>query len=281
MDINDIIEVANSSLQKNSKFIKQNIGFSKAIILKEFDSPDLREFMLNLDSYMARKSDQILKDSRTTKATLDTFNDKPIFIKRYNNKGIVFTIRHCFRHSRAFRAWKSAWVLKAIGIPTPTNLSVISFRKFIFLTQAYLITEAIPNLVDVADILKKINIEGVKESLVEKTTEILAKIHNHNFIHGDLKLSNFYITKNDEEEIWGLWDLDGSCFKGDKELTEGEIIKEVARLVSSYFLWLNKLDIEFNREDDMKMFVDHYNKLSEKKVALKQIGFAVEKRYKV
>lgn len=249
-----------SCMKTNDSFSFSRVGSSTIILNKEYDSPELRQCILNPEVLMEKGT--VVKNSRTTKAVLTAFGSGlDVFIKRYNNKGFKYSLKYMLRKARAFRAWKSAWTIEVCGIPTPKNIAAVSFRKFGVLKSAYLITECLPNTVDVLDFYKII--QGNKElrcQYVDDIVRMIAMLHENGIRHGDLKLSNIYIQKhNDDQFAFGLWDLDGTRFY-ENGVTEEIRRSEMARVIASYIELGLRIDITLDQSEVENMFLDCYSK---------------------
>jgi len=204
----------------------------------------------------------VVKNSRTTKAVLSALdNGKAVFIKRYNNKGLKYSLKYMARKARAFRAWKSAWTIEVCGVPTPQNIAAVSFRKFGILKSAYLITECLPNTVDVLDFYKIIQKnEKLRDQYVDDIVRMIAILHENGIRHGDLKLSNIYIQFHGKDQYsFGMWDLDGTKYYKDG-LTDEVRRAELARVIASYIELGLRIDIKLNQSDIENMFLDCYSK---------------------
>ena len=168
-----------------------------------------RRLLPRLDSLLEQA--ETLKNSRTTTAAIVKLPDcGTVFLKRTNNKGILFTLRYLFRRARAFRAAECSNALVRAGIETPAVLAVGEFRKGgFFLRSGYLINEARENAENVHLLLANAaEPERVLAHLLEAILPMLSRMHSEGVVHGDCKLSNLYLTP---EGRAGTWDLDGGA----------------------------------------------------------------------
>ncbi len=155
----------------------------------------------------------VLKDSKTTTAAICTLPDiGRVFLKRTNNKGLRFTLRYLFRRARSFRAADAANALIQAGIETPAVLAVGEHRTGPYLHAGYIINETREDARCAHLLLARSTSPGqMLDSLIEKAAGQLSLIHSRNIVHGDYKLSNIYLTAEDEP---GTWDLDGAAILG-------------------------------------------------------------------
>jgi tRNA A-37 threonylcarbamoyl transferase component Bud32 len=173
----------------------QFIGvFDGSFTLKEKPSG----FIEKIDSLMDKG--QIIKNDNTTSVSRVEYNSKDIIIKRYNHKGIIHSIRHTIKKSRAHRGWRYANRLRELNIATAKPLAYIEQRKGFFIWKSYFVTEY---LLQDSNIAEKEKLKKIKQVL-----ELVDKIGRFKISHGDLKHTNILITDNGPVLI----DLDGIKF---------------------------------------------------------------------
>ena len=181
----------------------------------------------------------LLKDTRSTTAALAAIShkDSPVFLKRTNNKGLVFSLKYLFRCARVFRAAKAAVRLEEQGIRTPKVLLAGERRRGLILVSGYLATTTAPGIHSVAWLLRETGApEAVLESFLAYAAKSTAKLHSGGIEHGDLKAVNFYFTGQwGPETDYGIWDLDSVRYHRNGVPVE-RIEKELARIVFSTHL---------------------------------------------
>ena len=91
------------------------------------EAVNLDEITTGLDEAMSRG--QVLKDGRTSFVSRVTLGGIEVVIKRYNHKGLLHSLRHTLKGSRAKRCWLNANRLLLLGIPTPRPLAYIDERR--------------------------------------------------------------------------------------------------------------------------------------------------------
>jgi len=184
------------------------------------------------------------KNSKRTKAGCIELDKKLYFFKSYNNRGIIHTAKSIIRISRPFKVLDISIKLKNLDINTPTVLAAIEKRFLNMVLESYILTEFIdgykPKIV-----LNRTNID----QYILYMSNFIAKIHNKNIFHGDLKANNLLIDKTDSSKIW-LLDLDGVKIKNPISLKER--IKDIARFIVS-------IDPVIS-EKSLLLFIDNYIK---------------------
>ncbi len=186
----------------NAVFFEAGAG-NRFLIREDYDIPVIRALLPDFDA--ALEKSEILKDSRTTTAGLITLDGQRFFLKRTNNKGFKFTLRYLFRSARAFRSAAAAVKLGNAGILTPAFVAAGEKRSGLFLRAGYLITESEPRLNGLDKLICQASDPVAElEKLLPGIIRNIVKLHSAGILHGDLKLSNFYLAP----QGIGMWDLD-------------------------------------------------------------------------
>ncbi len=170
---------------------------------KFFDREQFENFIRNID-YLMQKGD-ILKNGNTTFVSKIKYADTDMVVKRYNNKGLLHSLRHMIKRSRAFWNWLHSKKLIFLNIKTPEPVCYIEHKKGPLLYNSYIITRFI-NGPDLRSVLEdKSILDSRKTDYLKKTRKLIAKMHENSITHGDLKHSNIIINEDEP----ALIDLDG------------------------------------------------------------------------
>ena len=228
---------ANLCFKDGTDFVKKSLpGGGLAYLRAGCDCPGLRDVLSKPDTLFDNAS-AMLKDSRSSKVALSTIPGLgTVFVKKHNNKGLRYTLRHLFRKARSFRTWQSAWMLEQLSIPTPRPIAAIAFRKNFILTGSYLITEEIEGLIPACDFVLAIFAnERNFEKFLSEVFNHLSLMHDCGISHGDLKFSNIAARKSSSGEIEfaGFIDLDSMKHQSAQITIDGRIL-ELARLAASF-----------------------------------------------
>ena len=185
----------------------------------------------------------LLKDTRSTTAVLTALSPQgaPVFLKRTNNKGFVFSLKYLFRRARVFRAAQAAFLLEELGIRTPKVLLAGERRCGLVLEAGYLATDTAPEIHSADWLLRKTDEpEAVLESFLAYAADSTARLHAGRIEHGDLKAINFYFTGQwSPETRYGIWDLD-SVRRYPGPVPAERVEKELSRVVFSTHLSAEK-----------------------------------------
>ena len=144
-----------------------------------------------------------------------------VVCKQSKASGAARAVLAQFRGSRERRTFDRGFALLRAGIPTALPLAVLERqwpRK-----EAWLITEAVPNPVDLERVcagllweLEPPRFRGVKRSLISSLLELCRRMADHHVYHRDFKASNVLVSDWDSAStgprLW-LVDLDGIRFR--------------------------------------------------------------------
>ena len=254
----------NYCFQNNADFTPLQTLRGRGIIRKKYDSDTLRELLENPGKLF--KDAEIFKDSRTTKAGivhLKIPDVTELFIKSFNNKGFIYTVRYIFREPRPFRVWRTAWKLQQAGIPTPEPIAAIAEFSWGFIPgNAYLIRNVVPDIVSTLEFFREmLPDDNLRKSFIQSALKLFAGMHNAGIFHGDAKCSNIYICKKGEDFSYGVWDL-LSCRIFSEPLKPALRTKEIARFADSFAEIAGRLNITLPDHATKKNILEMYNGLS-------------------
>ena len=258
-----------------AKFKKAGMAFA---LLSKYDSPETREALSNIETLLCRG--KVLKDSRSTKAVISELGNLMVFIKRYNSRSFGHCLKNSFRESRASRSFRNALTYLDCRIQTPEPVAAISRREHGILKNSYLVSRAVPNAVPTLDFFR-IAAENceIRNKYISGIADILSQMHSCGIVHGDTKLSNFYVASGNPvsgEFSMGIWDLDGTRIRK-AAVGKNERIKELTRAVSSWAEISERLGVEFDIEEIVGKMLMYYAKNSETGIRLHEILLKMQK----
>jgi tRNA A-37 threonylcarbamoyl transferase component Bud32 len=229
-----------------------NAGF----ILTAGGYPEMKRFLHSPDSFL--DEGKILKDSRTTKAGIIEIDSRKYFLKRYNNKGLVYALKYLFRKPRPLNALRAAQAIRKLGIPCPEVVAALSRRRRRILQSCYLLTENLENIIPPEEyILESAANPDIYTKFQSRMCAYLKKMHDAGIRHGDLKLSNIYCRKDPDGLEFGLFDFDGTDFLR-KPLSQRMRVKEYARIISSWIIISGNINVPVDREKIIRGFNKKY-----------------------
>ncbi|MGE5295357.1 MAG: lipopolysaccharide kinase InaA family protein [Solirubrobacterales bacterium] len=168
------------------------------------EAAGLEEITNGLDEAMTRG--RILKDGRTCFVSRMKLGGTDVVVKRYNYKGLLHSLRHTLKGSRAKRCWLNANRLHLLGIATPHPLAYIDRYQGPLLRCSYFIAEFVDGQ-PLHRILRDRNVpEDRKQKLIDAVVRTLDQMARHGISHGDLKHTNI-LCRNDVVILIDLDDM--------------------------------------------------------------------------
>ncbi len=198
----------NKGLKKCLRTGKRNLLIKSGRYLAVFDKgfclgAEPLDFIEKADALMDKG--EILKKGGTSYVSRLMWNGKDVVVKRYNHKGLIHSLRHTIKKSRARHGWLHAHRLRMLQIPTPKPLAYIEQRKAGLIWQSYLVTKYVEGQ-KLYDFLRDNNITKEEHlKVTQQVMELLAKLGRHRITHGDLKHTNILVA--DKGPV--ITDLDG------------------------------------------------------------------------
>jgi len=182
-------------LRTGTRYLRIKSGGHRGVFDKSFcEGGEAFDFAKQIDVLM--DSGRILKDGNSSCVSQVKWNGAEVVIKRYNHKGLIHSLRHTVKRSRARRGWINAHRLGMLNIATPKPISFVERRKGPLVWTSYLITEYTKGT-RLYDFLRDGNItEQEKEKRWEQVIGLINKMGSYGISHGDLKYSNVLITEN-------------------------------------------------------------------------------------
>jgi tRNA A-37 threonylcarbamoyl transferase component Bud32 len=182
-------------LRTNKRHERFGHGQYRGVAARDFfENSGLADLVDRFDRLL--ENGQVLKSGNTCFVSRLDLSGRHVVVKRYNHKGIVHSLRHTLKGSRARRCWVHAHRLCELNVATPRPLAYIEQYKGVLLWQSYLITEYVAG-VKLSDFSHNADVSAAQRSKVaEQIRELLAKMHKHFVTHGDLKATNILIADN-------------------------------------------------------------------------------------
>jgi len=191
-------------LRTSKRQLRIRTGRHLAVFDRSFCSgAEPLNFIAQIDSLM--DGGEILKRGNTCYVSRLTWNGRDVVAKRYNHKGLVHSVRHTIKRSRARRGWLHAHRLGMLDIPTPKSLAYVEQLKGSLVWKSYLVTEYVKGQ-KLYDFLRD-NKRGEEEhsKVIQQVKDLLDELGKYRITHGDLKHTNILVT--DDGPV--LTDLDG------------------------------------------------------------------------
>lgn len=206
-------------------------------------------------------SGQIIKDGDTCHVSRLVWNYRDVVVKRYNHKGLIHSLRHTVKKSRARKAWLHARRLGALNIATPKPVAYVEQRRGHLVWQSYLVTEYADGRL-LYDYVRDDSIpEQQRFDAVRQVVEMLDELWKHGVTHGDLKHTNVLITEDGPV----LTDLDAMAIHRWKLLYRNRRKKDMERFLkkmnASPDLYDHCHTLVSDATDSTKKLEDNFNKI--------------------
>jgi tRNA A-37 threonylcarbamoyl transferase component Bud32 len=160
-------------------------------------------FIKKPDQFMAKGTPLKLGNSCTLVRL--KLNDHLVVIKRYNTVSILRYLKHCWRRTKAMKAWLQAHRLLTLGIATPRPLALVEERMGFLRGRAWLVCEQVAGDPILA-VLERWQDDKPPNFLLKALQELFTAMYDARITHGDMKGTNLLW---DGSRLF-LLDLDGA-----------------------------------------------------------------------
>lgn len=195
-------------VSNNRRFFYRNIGSAHGFAVTELGEAAMQALLRDPDAPFQIASADVLKSSPSSEVTRLPMSIGDVctnvIYKRFNCPKRLDALRATLHHSPALRAWHGGHGLLIRRIPTPRPLAVIERLRGPFVRESYLITQALPDAVNLQDYMQKIVSKlphDVRRRrirwLLGQLGQFLRQMHQRNISHRDMKASNFLLTPAD------------------------------------------------------------------------------------
>ena len=151
--------------------------------------------MLSSPADLFQDAEQLLKDGNSTTVGMVSLAGESIVVKRYNVKNILHHVKGMIRESRASRSWRNAHRMQIRGIATAAPVAMFECLKGRMRGTAIFAMQCLSGT-NSADFFRDANVDaGDRRRVAGKMLEILAELKRQRISHGDLKSTNFILSK--------------------------------------------------------------------------------------
>jgi len=269
----------NYCFEENEHFIRKKKTGVLTLINRSIFSDAIDLCIQSPDIYLDKST--ILKDEDGTKAGIAVLDDNSkIFIKKYTGKNISYSFKYMFRNARPVKVWRVSWLLENNNILFPKSMAIITTRKCRLLGDCYLFTQVIDNAVQSDRFYESTLIDS--DHVVEfcsRVMDLLANIHRLGIVHGDCKLSNFFVENHSETNYKiGIWDLDGASINNTVSSNIG--IADITRFIAAVIEKSYKLNLYLNTAKLLEHCIKCYENKFDFYLNLSLIELGVRKHLK-
>ena len=186
----------------SGRYLKINTcGFVALFEKKFYEGAEPLDFIRGIDEMM--DGGEIFKRGNTCYVSRIMWNANDIVVKRYNHKGIIHSLRHTIKRSRARSVWLKAHRLLMLNMSTAKPVCYIEKHRWPLVWTSYFVTEYVQGQ-NLHNFLQTDSIgEQQRSGVIGQVVELLEKLGKYRISHGDTKSSNtsldmlasLYLTK--------------------------------------------------------------------------------------
>ena len=125
------------------------------------------------------------------------------YVKRYTSGGKG--LRRYLGRSRIRAEWENMLLFHKLGVPAAKVVAYGEQKSFTMLKRGVLITEEVKNTLDLSEVVyRKVDFLKNKpwiNSIIEQVASATKKLHQHGFVHNDLKWRNILVTQEEQPKI--------------------------------------------------------------------------------
>ena len=186
-------------------------------------------FDMDFDRWF-QAGDLVLKKDQYITVKLLQCGEGAVVAKRFSPKNCLYHIKIWIKKERVFQLWEMTNIFKSLGVPVASPLGYIIERKGLLRTASYFFSQYLKGAQDLRRLSQDIQdfpmwIE--KKKIISRFAQMLSRLHNDGFCHGDTKWSNIMADRN-TGEFWMI-DLDGAASV--KSPLDHGVCKDISRFV--------------------------------------------------
>ncbi|WP_316346890.1 lipopolysaccharide kinase InaA family protein [Desulfuromonas acetoxidans] len=158
-----------------------------------------QEVFSTLQAALNQKGTCLSKDPISSVQRI-THQDATYYVKVYtrNGKGL----RHYLGRGRLQGEWENLLYFSQLGIPTPRIVAYGQHKRHGMFKVGALITEEVPQSDDLLTLTKKdpqrFQDRSWVKTILRQTADYTSRLHQHGFIHWDLKWRNILVSTEEE-----------------------------------------------------------------------------------
>jgi tRNA A-37 threonylcarbamoyl transferase component Bud32 len=235
-------------LRTNRYYRRLRGGAVTGHAVADLDSAALSALLAEPDEPFRRPGVVLLKDSRSS--TVAEFDMsvagviRRVIYKRFRVTAWSDPWAALVRRTAALRSWVNGHGLRDRGLPTARPLAVFHRRRHGLAYEGYLLTEKIPDAVDLRDYVDGLSRlpswEGrlVVRRLIDQVAGLVRDLHRRRLSHRDLKAANVLVSPGGDGQgpCWsrGLWLIDLVGVASWHRLARARRVQNLARLHASF-----------------------------------------------
>jgi tRNA A-37 threonylcarbamoyl transferase component Bud32 len=198
---------------------------------RRYAGNELQAFLHDPESAFRRKDIEVLKNGRSSSVIAVMMDQRVYVVKRYNIKNMSHRLRRLFRQTRARKSWRLAQKLLMFGIKTAQPVAYVEKKWLGCCGKSYYITEYVSGGHAGEFFLKHRGDAEKTKHMIESIVGVLKNTAKLEFTHGDLKITNILVDKDDQPI---LIDLDGAAEHLSLSSLRSSWRKEIKRFLQNF-----------------------------------------------
>jgi hypothetical protein len=210
--------------------------------VRELDDELVRGFLADPDAPFEKTGIVLLKDSRSSTvadlAVTIEGHARPVIYKRFRVTSWTEPWKALFRRTAAMRSWIFGHGLRERLLPTARPLLVLYRRRWGLPCEGYLLTERIPDAVELAKHARQAG--SIQRAAIEQLARLIREMHLRRLSHRDLKAPNLLVQVSMPGRPSGFPDYGPFCFIDlvgvglHRKLARAQRVRDLARLHASF-----------------------------------------------
>jgi tRNA A-37 threonylcarbamoyl transferase component Bud32 len=230
--------------RRNRRYQRLRSTIAQGHAIRELDRSIIELLLADPDAPFRQAGIKVLKDSRSSTVVqwAIPFDGvmRPVIYKRFRATSWTDPLAALVRPTGALRSWINGHGLCERDLPTPRPLAVLHRRQRGLPADGYLLTEEVPDAVDLYRFVASLDCLPVSEArqnlrqCIDRAAALVRELHRRHLSHRDLKASNILVQDSAATGMIALWFIDLVGVRRFRGLPEDRRLQNLARLHVSF-----------------------------------------------
>jgi len=199
---------AKRCLKTSGRFVVEKVRENKLYRRREFGADAVLDMINRHDEILARAGTGIIKESSKSALSMFSLPDGKVYVKEFENAGVIRLLETLFYTHRGKRAWKAGHMLLWLGVPCAKFIALVEQRRLGVLHKSYLVMKEIPEAsrLNVHLLRNYFRMNGGltpeeaagKRELIRAGAQALREFHSKKIYHKDLSAKNLLVGRRDD-----------------------------------------------------------------------------------
>jgi tRNA A-37 threonylcarbamoyl transferase component Bud32 len=230
--------------RRNRRYQRLRSAVVQGHAVRELDQSVIDMLLADPEAPFRQAGIKALKDSRSSTVVewaipVDGVM-RPVIYKRFRATSWTDPLAALVRPTGALRSWINGHGLRERDLPTPRPLAVLHRRQRGLPADGYLLTEKVPDAVDLHRFvagLDRLRVSEGRQRLrrcIDRAAALVRELHRRHLSHRDLKASNLLVQDPADARTIALWFIDLVGVRRFRVLPEDRRLQNLARLHVSF-----------------------------------------------